>query len=415
MNYLDLFAGAGGLSEGFVNTGMTPLAHIEMDKASSFTLQTRSAFHYLKSKKQIRKYFDYQSGKISRKDFYNHLPVNIQKSVINKEISDNSNNEIIEQIDIIRDTKKVDLIIGGPPCQAYSVVGRARDKNKMKYDRRNHLYLQYAHFLKFFKPKAFVFENVPGLLSATDIDGKSYLSEMLQLFNDVGYSVEYKMLNSKDFGVLQNRKRVILIGLRGNYKNFYPEFEVKEHNYKVNEIFESLPKLKSNSGTIQKTDYTDKNSDYLQKFKIYSDADFTTHHKSRFLNENDSEIYKTAVKKWNNGHLRLKYTELDKKLMTHKNRKSFLNRFMVVADDLNYAQTVVAHISADGHYYIHPDNKQNRSITPREAARIQSFPDDFYFESVFDVPNLSSSFKQIGNAVPPIMAKSIAQKIGELL
>jgi DNA (cytosine-5)-methyltransferase 1 len=415
MYYLDLFAGAGGLSEGFIRTGMQPIAHIEMDRASSLTLKTRSAFHYYQSTGNSSKYYDYQSGKIKRNEFYNNLPKDILESVLNIEISDNKNNEIIREIDKVRNGRNIDLIIGGPPCQAYSVVGRARDKNKMKHDHRNHLYLQYAHFLNYFKPKGFVFENVPGLLSATDIDGKSYLSRMLKLFDQVGYSVEYKILNSKDFGVLQNRKRVILIGLHGNYSNFYPNFAVKEHNYKVNEIFESLPKLKSNSGKFGKTEYIDKNSEYLEKFKIYSDADFTTHHKSRFLNENDSKIYKTAVNKWKNGHIRLKYTDLDKKLMTHKNQKSFLNRFMVVADDLKYAQTVVAHISADGHYYIHPDNNQNRSITPREAARIQSFPDDYYFESIFDVPNLSSSYKQIGNAVPPLMAESVAKRIGEML
>ena len=106
---------------------------------------------------------------------------------------------------------------------------------------------------------------------------------------------------------------------------------------------------------------------------------------------------------------RLNYATLPKRLIKHKNTTSFTNRFQVV-DGNGIANTVVAHISADGHYYIHPDIKQNRSITVREAARIQSFPDDFYFEG-----GRSAAFKQIGNAVPPLMASEIAKKIKNLL
>src|SRR4030095_15957053 len=108
---------------------------------------------------------------------------------------------------------------------------------------------------------------------------------------------------------------------------------------------------------------------------------------------------------------RLSYTELPQRLKTHNNIKSFFDRFKVVADDLNYSQTVVAHIAKDGHYYIHPDIKQNRSITVREAARLQSFSDDYYFEGVKKGKNRTAAFKQIGNAVPPLLASAIAKMV----
>ena len=109
------------------------------------------------------------------------------------------------------------------------------------------------------------------------------------------------------------------------------------------------------------------------------------------------------------------YNDLPSKLKTHKNRVSFFDRFKIVAGNLPFSQTVAAHISKDGHYYIHPDIKQNRSITVREAARLQSFPDDFYFEGVKEGKNRTAAFKQIGNAVPPLMAQAIAIKLKELL
>ena len=139
-----------------------------------------------------------------------------------------------------------------------------------------------------------------------------------------------------------------------------------------------------------------------------------TQHVCRPHTEQDKEIYRIAVDQLTGGK-RLDYTSLPKRLKTHNNQHSFFDRFKVVDANATYSQTVVAHIAKDGHYYIHPDIDQNRSLSIREAARLQSFPDDFYFEGVKEGKNRTAAFKQIGNAVPPLMAFAIAQKMKELL
>jgi DNA (cytosine-5)-methyltransferase 1 len=153
--------------------------------------------------------------------------------------------------------------------------------------------------------------------------------------------------------------------------------------------------------------YKKETTEYLLSTGIRNGLDYTTQHIARPHNENDLEIYRIAVELWK-VKKRLNYATLPKKLIKHKNTTSFTNRFQVVNGD-GISNTVVAHIAMDGHYYIHPDIKQNRSITVREAARIQSFPDDFYFEG-----GRTAAFKQIGNAVPPLMAEEIAKKIKEI-
>ncbi|QTA93413.1 DNA cytosine methyltransferase [Desulfonema magnum] len=170
LKFLDLFAGAGGLSEGFVRAGFCPVAHVEADQAACFTLRTRMAYHWLKSEGRAEQYNDYLYRKISRSELYSLVPDRPINSVINAEISKDSLPEIFIKTDELLDGDKLDLIIGGPPCQAYSIVGRSRDKNRMRGDSRNYLYVYYAEFLKHYRPSFFVFENVTGLLSAKDED-----------------------------------------------------------------------------------------------------------------------------------------------------------------------------------------------------------------------------------------------------
>ena len=405
LKFIDLFAGAGGLSEGFVKEGFTPVAHVEMNKDACDTLRTRTAFHWLKEKGREKEYYDYLKGTITRAELWNKIPDHLIKSVINKEISEDTLPIIFEQIDAELGTKKVDLVIGGPPCQAYSVAGRVR--KDMTNDPRNHLYKHYVEFLKKYQPKMFVFENVPGILSAKNGE---YLQLIFDAVRKAGYKLEKQVLNARDFGVLQDRKRVIIIGWRNDLNFEYPQFKKMEMQFQISKhLFADLPKIKSGQGSWGVSKYTKRTNEYLEFSGIRKEIDFTTQHVSRFNNENDLEIYRIAVDKWVNKGKRLNYGELPERLIKHNNVKTFTNRFQVVNHE-GVSHTVVAHICADGHYYIHPDIHQNRSITVREAARIQSFPDDYFFES-----SRTAAFKQIGNAVPVLMGQGIAKKIKNLI
>jgi len=380
MNFIDLFAGAGGLSEGFIQAGFEPIAHVEIEKSACNTLKTRAAYHYLKSNKKYKIYISYLKGEITREELYKSVPNEVLESVINAPIGDENNKEIQNQIDKCLGTQKVDLIIGGPPCQAYSLVGRSRSKTKMEGDPRNYLFIQYAEYLEKYKPKMFVFENVLGLKSAK---GGHYLKEMEKIFNKKGYQIKLHTLEAKNFGVLQNRKRIVILGWQKNRKVNIPNLEeiATESDYLVKDLLNDLPVIKAGEGADKFLKYKTETTDYLKSHALRNGIDILTQHVARPHREQDKEIYKIAVQKWEKKQERLNYNDLPERLKTHQNRTSFFDRFKVVAADLPYSQTVVAHIAKDGHYYIHPDSKQNRSLSVREAARLQSFPDDYYFES----------------------------------
>jgi DNA (cytosine-5)-methyltransferase 1 len=413
-NFIDLFAGAGGLSEGFIQAGFEPVAHVEVEKAACNTLKTRAAYHYLKTNKKFDLYISYLKGEISREELYENLPNEIINSIINLPIGVENNKKIQNQIANCLGERKVDLIIGGPPCQAYSLAGRSRSKTKMEGDPRNYLFIQYAEYLKAYQPRMFVFENVLGLKSAKK---GYYLTEMEKLFNENGYSIKLFILEAKNFGVLQNRRRIIILGWQNKMKFNIPNLEdVKtDKNYLVQDLLKDLPVIRAGEGTDKFLNYKTVTTEYLKNQSIRNGIDILTQHIARPHREQDKEIYKIAVQKWESKQERLNYNDLPDKLKTHQNRTSFYDRFKVVAANLPYSQTVVAHIAKDGHYYIHPDLKQNRSISVREAARLQSFPDDYYFEGERERANRTAAFKQIGNAVPPLMAKAIAEKIREIL
>ncbi|MCK4543464.1 MAG: DNA cytosine methyltransferase [Spirochaetales bacterium] len=413
LRFLDLFAGAGGLSEGFIQSGFSPIAHVERDKAACFTLKTRMAYHWLKNHNKLACYIDYLDNKITRHELYNLIPGNHTSSVISAEIGKKILNEIFQKVDNLLHGKRPDLIIGGPPCQAYSLVGRSRDKNRMRDDTRNHLYIYYVEFLKRYKPKYFVFENVTGLLSAKSPNGNHYFREMRALFLESGYETEYKVLSANEYGILQNRKRIILVGKRGRKTGFFPEPDKWNPEVKVCEIFDDLPAIRAGEGSIMPCKINEYSGKYLYKTGIRNDDVPVTWHCARPHNERDLEIYRIAVKKWNMKGQRLNYNDLPDRLKTHKNDKSFLDRFKVVSANLFYSHTVVAHISKDGHHYIHPDINQNRSLTPREAARLQTFPDDYFFESINGEPLRGPVYRQIGNAVPVLLSRKIAEKLLE--
>ena len=366
INYIDLFAGAGGLSEGFSAIGCHPIAHVEMNSDACYTLKTRSCYYYLKQQDKLSLYYDYLSGKITRDELYAAVPDDVLSGVINQTMSTEKMPLLYEKIDTLMDMqniKSVDIIVGGPPCQAYSLVGRSVKSDSMRNDPRNYLYKIYIKMLEKYSPKMFVFENVPGLLTANK--GK-YFSDMKEAFNNAGYEINYRVLNAKNFGVLQNRLRVILIGWKKGSGKSYPEFPEKTFKYTVSDILCELPALQA--GESSNSYRSGRYSKYLSNTGIRKQTDILTWHCSRPNIERDRNIYRYVIEAWDKEKKRIKYTDLPDELCTHKNKSAFLDRFKVVAADLPTSHTMMAHISKDGHYFIHPDIEQARSITVREAA-----------------------------------------------
>ena len=406
-NFIDLFAGAGGLSEGFIQAGFSPVAHVEMNAYAAQTLETRTAYFYLKSQGKLDVYYDYIKGNLSREEFLEQIPEEQLSSVFCETMSDDTLPGLFDKIDAILSAKgsaSVDVIIGGPPCQAYSLVGRAQSSHMgtpMAADPRNDLYKLYAKFLQKYQPKMFVFENVMGIRSA---NGGATWAKVQEALRAVGYEIDFHEQNSKDFGVLQNRRRMIIVGWLKDSSFSYPKFKKKIITATVNDILSDLPALHPGECSEQYRMTT--HSSYVTETGIRTKDDVLTHHCARPNKLRDIEIYRKAIELWNDGHRRLNYNDLPNELKTHKNRSSFLDRFKVVEGDEPCCHTMLAHISKDGHYFIHPDLEQHRSITVREAARIQSFPDSYFFEG----PR-TAQFTQIGNAVPPLMAKGIAEGI----
>lgn len=410
LTFLDIFAGGGGLSEGFIQEGYEAIGHVEADLAACNTLRTRMAFHWLATEGRLDIYVDYLNGRMTREELYAFVPESVAGSVINDEIRPGSMRRIYRKVDSLLKGRKLDVLVGGPPCQGYSIVGRSRDPDGMVEDKRNYLYKCYAKFLERYRPERFVFENVIGLLSAKDRNGKGYFDGMQRLFSRLGYEIEFSALCAKDYGVLQNRKRVFLVGHRRGAHAVYPEPERWSPDVMVKEVFKDLPALGAGEGCVGPCRRLRSESAWQVEAGVRSTLPVTWH-QARPHAERDLEIYRIAVAQWNDCRRRLHYGALPSRLKTHRNSVSFRDRFKVVAGDLPFAHTVVAHICKDGHYYIHPDIEQNRSITPREAARLQTFPDDYYFEGVSERPSRTHAFKQVGNAVPVLLSRGIAAKM----
>lgn len=392
--FIDLFAGCGGLSEGFYKQGFNSLTHVEWDHYACESLRSRM------------KHYGYSSDEIS---------------VLEKDITDE---DTIEKIESELNGEKVDVLIGGPPCQSFSSLGRAKDENGMKDDPRNFLFESYDKILNHFKPKIFVFENVTGLLTAR-LGKEKTVNVILKTLGknyDLLNEPESMVLNSCDYGVPQIRKRVILIGVRKDIKiepqkiyngiiktHYNPETKDSEKEGKqkyvtVQDAIADLPKLMPGQG-VNKTNYKVKKwNDFLMKIRSEKDA-ILLDHVARNHNKNDRErYYEMSRNKWTFKDL------LEKKpALNHIKQRVFDNSYVVQFWD-KPSRTIIAHLYKDGNQFIHPDHNQQRTLTPREAARLQSFPDDFVFEG-----SRTQQYKQIGNAVPPLMAEAIAKSIKKVL
>lgn len=382
--FIDLFAGAGGFAEGFYQENFKALSHIEFDSDACKTLKERMKF-YNYPKKEIEK--------IKSTDITDENIIDI--------IEDGVNNN------------SVDVIIGGPPCQSFSSQGKARDPNGMKCDPRNYLYESYIKILNYFKPKFFVFENVSGILS-TKINGKQIIDTIFKDMKENYKIIEDKnilLLNAADFGVPQERKRVIIIGVRKDlnidvatiYKDL-AEIAKNEETVTVHDAIGDLPKLYPGEGS----EIIEHKPKIINKYlsKIRSNHLGTLHHHvARNHNELDKKRYKLMSKhKWTLGELYEKEPSL-----VHPKKRLFNNSYVVQHFD-KPSKTIIAHLYKDGNQFIHPDHTQERTLTPREAARLQSFPDDFIFPC-----SKTQQYKQIGNAVPPLLAKHIASVLKKYL
>ena len=404
INIIDLFSGAGGLTEGFRNQRYKILGHVEKEKAACETLKLREAYYSLKERNKLELYNDFLNSKTSIEDLLKHVPQEKLNKILNFEISQGNIHSIFSFFDDLGEN--VDGIIGGPPCQAYSTIGRARNASKKSSDERIYLYKFYIHFLNKYQPKFFIFENVKGLLSFRDADDEFLLPRMKKEFEEAGYSLGYEVLNTKNYGVPQSRERLIIFGVMNEKKELIQEFFKNLKKYEENEVdvktaFQGLPSLKA--GEVNNS-YTNLSNDYVAQNFLQDSKTPLTQNIARPNNSNDLAIYKIVAEAKKNGR-NIKYSDLDSRLKTHKHTDKFLDRFKALSWD-SPSHTVVAHISKDGHHYIHPDTKQNRSITVREAARLQGFPDNYYF-----LDSRTSAFTQIGNAVPPIFSKKMADAI----
>lgn len=440
MVVVDLFSGAGGLTEGFYKEGYDVVAHIEKEKWACETLKTRICYHYLRERDDLNTYNEYLKNCGDYRNIYKsreilfvkypELKIKVEKEVINRtfgnpeeEIGVSDINEIIELIkDSLNYNNKniVDIIIGGPPCQAYSLIGRSRMKENAKADKRNYLFKYYKEIVDYFHPKLFVFENVPGILTAHN---GAIFKEIQNEFKQIGYNLmsgrnekhNKNILNSKDFGVYENRKRMILIGVSEDSNIQYPDFSknvtLPNEDQNTKNAIGDLPFLFPGEGEDFKLinyPYTDE--ERLSKYQklIRNESIGVLNHKSRTIKDFDCKNYKMAIEQKDQGK-QLYYFNLPEDTRNHKNIHSFIDRFKVHGWD-SCPHTIVAHISKDGHYNIHPDITQCRALTVREAARIQSFPDNFKFEG----PR-TWQYVQVGNAVPPIMAEIIAKTIKQII
>lgn len=391
-NFIDLFAGCGGLSEGFYKQGFKALTHIEIDHFACETLKTRM------------KHYGYNDA---------------ENSVLELDIT---SKDVISKISKVVGKIDVDLIIGGPPCQSFSTLGRAKDEDGMVNDPRNFLFESYIKVLDKFKPKVFVFENVTGLLSAK-INGELIVTKILKELGK-NYKVvsnpNSMVLNSADYGVPQIRKRVIIIGVRkdveyspeqiyyGIKKTHCDSSEKKTSKLKsyvtVKDAISELPRLKPGEGEKIISFKPKDDNDFLKHIRPNSKYDLFDH-VARTHNELDVKRYVAMSKnKWDFSELLEKSPELN-----HPKARVFNNSYVVQHWD-SPSKTIIAHLYKDGNQFIHPDHKQGRTLTPREAARLQSFPDDFVFEG-----SKTQQFKQIGNAVPPLFAEAIAKSIKQIL
>ena len=395
LNTIDLFAGCGGLTDGFEQTNFyNTLACIEWEKMPCLTLSKRLKNKWKLDADNIVLRFDLQRTEELFNGWHNDNMYGTHEGLLN-----------------IVGGKNVDVIVGGPPCQAYSVAGRVRDDNGMNDDYRNYLFESYLKVVEKFKPKAFIFENVEGLLSAKP-GGISIVERITSEFSKIGYEItndlkRFAMLDCSRFGVPQMRRRVIILGVNREEFNINPQIALFEFYHIILKKYfsEKIYTVKDAIGCMPKIYPLDKHAIINRKLVSY-----TQEIPPQYLNNicrnhsfRDIETFRLLTEDIESGKFKYIKSERLKQLYTELTGKtSNVHKYHVLRWD-KPSNTIPAHLYKDGLRHIHPDPKQARSITVREAARLQSFDDDYEF-----LGSQQDQFKMVGNAVPPTFAKCIA-------
>lgn len=499
---IDLFAGPGGLGEGISSVtdinGNRPFKiglSVEKEESAHKTLTTRAFYRKIQdSKEGLESYNEYLSGKISRDQLFKRYPKQAEQALEETLYQPKTlgvNNEIIHKYirKLVKDHgERPKVVIGGPPCQAYSLAGRSRNAGikdyKAENDDRNFLYEEYLKILSIAQPDVFIMENVKGMLSAK-VRGKEIFPKILKDLNDPEKitkisSPKYKifslikeakdvtnpiyekssdfLIRSEEYGIPQARHRVILIGVRCDIQYAPKTLVSKNHKITVEQVLRDLPKLRSglskqkdssekweelisnnakkiknslkllfnNQGEIDLIPYGNLSrsetrltqlptlipkdlNDWYQKNK----PNCVLNHETRGHMESDllRYAYSAAYTHLNDGIPPKSRDFPEDFAPAHESWKSgsYADRFRTQAAN-NFSTTITSHISKDGHYYIHYDPKQCRSLTVREAARLQTFPDNYLFEGT-----RTQQYVQVGNAVPPYLAKQIGKIVLDLL
>ncbi|MDI1256699.1 MAG: DNA cytosine methyltransferase [Flavobacterium sp.] len=376
---IDFFCGAGGLSLGFVQEGF----HIDLAN-------------------------DHESVCIETYKF-NHPEIQDER-VINGDIRN-----IVDHIDdYLRD--EIDVVVGGPPCQGFSSANQQRVID----DPRNELYKYYIKAIEKIAPKFVIMENVRGMLPYAEQVVEDYKNIKIKKENNLySYDVSYKVLISDNFGVAQKRQRLIFIAVRNDVSKskkitpskLFDEIEMSSGKTKKHVLKDAIdfikpleaPRVKNlteidDEVTGKKVDvnqFSGNENSYLKAINQNRKVPYVFNHKARYANDINHEIYR-LLDQGDDGT-----NEKIKEIMpyAHRNHVFKDKYFKLIAD--KPCRTITAHLKMDCHSHIHPF--QARSITPREAARIQSFPDDYVFLGAY-----LKTYMQIGNAVPPLMARGIA-------
>ncbi|MCF4175312.1 DNA cytosine methyltransferase [Vibrio sp. McD22-P3] len=499
---IDLFAGPGGLGEGVSSVtdkeGNRPFkigVSVEKEPSAHMTLTTRAFYRKVKDTEVgLRSYNDYLLGKLSREELFARFAKEAeqaqQETLYTPHALGDDNDDIHQRITklVKEHGNKPRVVIGGPPCQAYSLAGRSRNagiKNyKAEKDHRNFLYKEYLKVLSIAQPDVFVMENVRGILSAK-IDGEIMFPRILKDLRAPGrvtkiVTPRYKvfslvvdandptnptyddptnfLIKSENYGVPQARHRVILLGVRADIEKVPRILTPFEYRSTVEQVLADLPKLRSGFSK-RKDNATDwgsvvsKNATQVKRllktqFNQSKDLDIKPHknlarsasqpvecpiqmpehliewyraveppcvlnHETRGHMESDLLRYAySAAYTQLSGGTSPKARDFPRDLApAHENWNSgsHADRFRTQAAN-KCSTTVTSHISKDGHYFIHYDPKQCRSLTVREAARLQTFPDNYKFEG-----NRTQQYVQVGNAVPPYLAQQIGKIVIELL